>query len=81
MIVVFGTHVEMMISPGIFFSFFQSSDFLGFSKFINKCQKEIMRWAPPSSYVCDFSYILVSLIKAVYMECNKIFRSNVNFTH
>ena len=44
------------ISPGIFyfFSFFQNSDFSGFSKFINKCQKEILRCAPPSSHVCDF---------------------------
>ena len=36
------------------FSFFQKSDFSGFSKFINKCQKEILRCAPPSSHVCDF---------------------------
>ena len=36
------------------FSFFQNSDFSGFSKFINKCQKEILRCAPPSSHVCDF---------------------------
>ena len=33
---------KMMISPA------------SFSKFINKCQKEILRCAPPSSYVCDF---------------------------
>ena len=45
---------QMMISPAIFFSFFQTSDFLGFSKFINKCQKEILRCALPSSHVCDF---------------------------
>ena len=32
---------KMMISPTIFF--FQNSDFLDFSKFINKCQKEILR--------------------------------------
>ena len=37
-----------------FFSLFQNSDFSGFSKFINKCQKEILRCAQPSSYVCDF---------------------------
>ena len=37
-----------------FFSFFHNSDFSGFSKFINKDQKEIMRLAPPSSYMCDF---------------------------
>ena len=36
------------------FSFFQKSDFSGFSKFINKCQMEILRCAPPSSHVCDF---------------------------
>ena len=36
------------------FSFFQKPDFSGFSKFINKCQKEILRCAPPSSHVCDF---------------------------
>ena len=39
-----------------FFSFFQNSDFLDFSKFINKCQKEILRCAPPSSYVFDFFF-------------------------
>ena len=37
-----------------FFSFFQKSDFSVFSKFINKCQNEILRCAPPSSNVCDF---------------------------
>ena len=42
MIVVFGTH------------FFKNSDFSGFSKFINKCQKEILRCASPCSHVCDF---------------------------
>ena len=26
-------------------------------KFMNKCQKEILRCAPPSSHVCDFSYL------------------------
>ena len=36
------------------FPFFQNSDFSGFSKFINKCQKEVLRFAPPSSHVCDF---------------------------
>ena len=25
-----------------------------FFKFINKCKKEILRCAPPSSHVCDF---------------------------
>ena len=36
-----------------FNSFF--NNYLHF-KFINKCQKEILRCAPPSSHVCDFSY-------------------------
>ena len=36
------------------FSCFQKSDFCGFSKFMNKCQKEILRCAPPFSHVCDF---------------------------
>ena len=73
---------KMMISPAIVvFSFFQNSDFLGFSKFINKCQKKVMRCAPPSSHVCDFSYILVSLKKGVHMECNEIFRSNLSFSY
>ena len=37
-----------------FFSFFQNLDFSSFSKFVNKCQKEILRCAPPSSHVCFF---------------------------
>ena len=45
MIVVFGFWCKMVISPAIFFSFFQNSDFSGFSKFINKCQKKI--WGVP----------------------------------
>ena len=36
------------------FSFSQKSDFLGFSKFINKCQKEFLRCTPPSSHGCNF---------------------------
>ena len=54
MIVVFDTHVQNDDISSNFFSFFQNSDFLGFSKFINKCQKEILRFAPPSSHLCDF---------------------------
>ena len=42
-----------LISPATFFHF-SKFWFLGFSKFINKCQKEILRCAPPSSHVCDF---------------------------
>ena len=33
------------LPPTIFFHFFQNFDFLGFSKFISKCQKETLRWA------------------------------------
>ena len=50
---------KMVMSAAIFFfsffffSFFQNSDFSGFSKFINKCQKEILRCALPSSHVCE----------------------------
>ena len=40
-----------------------------------------MRYGPPSLHVYDFSYILVSLKKEVQMECNEIFRSNVNFSY
>ena len=37
-----------------FFSFFFKVWFLGFSKFINKCPKEILKCAPPSWHLCDF---------------------------
>ena len=50
-IVVFGKRVKLYLQQ--FFSLFQNSDFSGFSKFIYKCQKEILRCAPPS-HVCDF---------------------------
>ena len=76
----FSVHMsKLLISSAVFFSFFQNSDLLDLSKFISNCQKEILRCAPPSSHVSDFSYILVSLRKGVHMECNEIFQSNVNF--
>ena len=59
MIVVFGTRVKWWYLQH-FFSFSQNSDFSGFSKFINKCQKEILRCAPPSPYVCDFFSVFLS---------------------
>ena len=37
-----------------FFLFFRNSNFLGFSKFISKCLKEILRCPSPSLHVCDF---------------------------
>ena len=61
---------KMMIYPAIF-SFFQNSDFFGFSRFINKCQKEILRCTPPSD-VCDFFFILFRswvIDKSVKNEC------------
>ena len=53
---------ENMISPAYFFSFPQNSEFSGFSKFINKCQKKVLRCAAPSSYVCDFFCIFIQPI-------------------
>ena len=43
-----------------FFSFCKNSAFTSFSKFINKCQTEILKGAPPSSHVCDFLYLFHS---------------------
>ena len=34
-----------------------------FLKFINKCQKEILRCAPLSSHVCDFLYYRAEVLK------------------
>ena len=51
-----------------YFSFFQNSDFPGFSKFINKCQEEILTCAPPSSHVCDFIFYFYIFIFHVLPE-------------
>ena len=51
-----GTLAHMILVFDIssfFFSRSQNSDFFGFSKFNNKCQKEILRCVPPS-HVCNF---------------------------
>ena len=45
---------KIMTSPANLFIFLKS-DFFGFSKFINKCQIEILRCVPPSAHLCDFS--------------------------
>ena len=50
---------KMMISPAIFFQFFQNSDFWGFSKFVNKCHKEILRCAP--FFTCMWFFFSVTL--------------------
>ena len=65
------TCVKWWYLQQFFFSFFQNSDFSGFSKFINKCQNEILSCAPPSSHVCDFSIIIRSLwfILFIHWDC------------
>ena len=44
-----------------FFSFFQKSNFSGFSKFINDWQKEILRCAP-SFFTCMWFYMCVIFV-------------------
>ena len=66
MILVFGTRVKWWYLQQ-YFSFFQNSDFPGFSKFINKCQEEILTCAPPSSHVCDFIFYFLFLY--IYFSC------------
>ena len=67
-------HMCKMVCPANCF-IFQKSDFSGFSKFINKCQKEILRCAPPSSDGCDFfvklwlSLSQVELLRAELPKC------------
>ena len=51
---VFGTHVYNVDISSNLFSVFQKSYFLVFSNFTNKYQKEILRYVPPSSHICDF---------------------------
>ena len=46
------------------FPFFLNSYFLGFSKFINKCQKKILRCVPPASHVCNF-LLFISVLKLI----------------
>ena len=50
------------------FHFFQNSDFSGFSKFINECQKEILSCAPPSSHLCDFWYTVLYLLLIINLS-------------
>ena len=63
-----------------FVSFCQNSDFSGFSKFINKCQKEILRFASPQ-HVCDFLFICHKC-KCVecYFPCHTCFASVICIT-
>ena len=50
------TCVKWWYLQQFFFHFFRFW-FLGFSKFTSKCQKEILRCAPPSSHVCHFLFM------------------------
>ena len=49
----------------IFFSFFQNSDFYGFSKFINKCQKKI--WGVPHlPHICMIFCLCYNFIRLYF---------------
>ena len=61
---------KIMIYPELF-SICQNSDFSSFSKFINKCKKEILSCVPPSSYVCDFSFFQNLLHMCVIFQAVK----------
>ena len=60
-----------------FFSLFQKSNLSGFSKFINKCQKEILRCVPPSSHVCVF--LVKMTAKFRNLQISKILNTNTEF--
>ena len=71
---------KILIPPAIFFFFiFSKFWFSGFSKFINKCQKEILRCAPPSSQVCDF--FSVSLSSPKNFMCNIMSLANWQYRY
>ena len=55
------TCVKWWYLQQFFFHFFKILIFRVFSKFINKCQNEILRCVPPSSIVCYFYYIMLRL--------------------
>ena len=61
------------------FSCFQKSDFCGFSKFMNKCQKEILRCAPPFSHVCDF-FAKLWLLSQLELSMTELPKSTPNCT-
>ena len=54
-----------------FFDYFKS-DFFGFSKYINKCQKEILTCAPPSSHMCVcFSSTMTPFVLKYHLYSSK----------
>ena len=65
----FSVHICKMISPAIL-SFFQKSYFLGFSKFINKCQKEILM-CTPSSCVWFFCLTMTYFVSKYHLYSSK----------
>ena len=70
MIVVCCTHMQIDISSK-FFDYFKS-DFFGFSKYINKCQKEILTCAPPSSHMCVcFSSTMTPFVLKYHLYSSK----------
>ena len=77
MIVVLVPMCKMMISL-IFRAFFF---FHCFKILIFQLFQSLSTNVPPSSHVCDFSYILVFLKKIVCSENNEIFRINVYFSY
>ena len=76
---------KMMISPAFFFFFFffsflQNSDFRFFQSLSINAKRKL--WDLPTFFTCVWFFLYFSsLQKGVYMECNKIFRSNVNFSY
>ena len=66
------TCVQWWYLQQFFFSFFQNSDFSFFSKFINKCQKEILRCVPPSR-------VWFSWLWTYFIRCSST--SIVDFEH
>ena len=64
--------------PQQFFSFFQKSDFSSFSKFINKCQKEILSCVSPSSHVCDFFVKLWFILSQLKLSSTELPKCTLN---
>ena len=68
-----------IVNTKIIFLLAHFNSFLKNYLFINKCQKEIMRFAPPSSHVCDFFSFFVFLLCFVYLTRVVICNFNCNF--
>ena len=64
-----------------YLSYFELFFFHCFKILIFQLFQSLSTNVPPSSHVCDFSYILVFLKKIVCSENNEIFRINVYFSY